>query len=222
MERLIIVHHTDWLLYLLVGAFVLLLASRLYNPARFKAFVFLPFHANRAELEADFRPVVGRGFFDISLGVVSFLMLGLALFFLLHPYNGYPPVLSDWQLYLRLLSALLFFFVLKNFIGLLVGWVFSQSEFIASAQNVSFAHRSWLGLVVFPILFLMTYFVQAYQVFYYLLFVVLAVGYYLSLQFYILRFWRLNALSYYKIFYLCALEITPFVFLVIWLQSLYR
>lgn len=220
MEQALPLHHTDWLLGLLIGALVLLLAARLYNPARFRAFSTLPFHPNRSDLESDFRPVVGRGLFDISLGVVSFVMLGLALFLLLHPYSDGVPILSGWRMYLRLLLVLLLFFVFKNFVALLVGWVFGKTENIAIAQNVSFAHRAWLGVLLFPVIVLMVYGGAMYQVLYYVLLLVLSVGYYFSIQFFVMRIWRIDALSYYKIFYLCALEITPLIFLVTWLRSL--
>ena len=220
MEQALPLHHTDWLLWLLFGVMGLILSARLYSPLRFKAFTMLPFHANREELEGNFRPVVGRGLFDVSLGMVSFAMIGLALFLLLHPYEGSLPVLGGWRMYLRLLMVLLIFFVFKNFVSLLVGWVFDKTDEIATAQNVSFAHRAWLGLVLFPFVAIMVFGGLLYPVFYYILFLVLIVGYYFSVQFFVLRIWRMNALPYYKIFYLCALEITPLIFLVFWLRSL--
>ena len=222
MEQALPLHHTDWLLWLSLGVFSLLLAARLYNPIRFKAFSILPFHANRSELEASFRPVVGRGLFDVSLGVSSFATLGLALFLILHPNRGELPVMGDWRMYLRLTIVLLLFFVFKNFMGLLVGWVFNKTDFIAKAQNVSFAYRAWLGVLLFPVCVAMVYSGEAYQWLYYVLLVGLCVGYYFSVQFFTIRIWRIDAFVYYKIFYLCALEITPLIFLVSWLQSLYR
>lgn len=222
MEKLIIPHHTDWILWIIVGAAAFLLAARLYNPLRFKAFSILPFHAQRAELENSFRLVVGRGLFDISLGLVSFVVLSLTVFLLLHPFEGAMPFLGEWRLFLRLVIVLLFFYVFKNFMGLLVGWIFNQTEPIARAQNVSFAYRSWLAMILLPLCMALVFLPQAYQVLYYLLFTVLISGYAFSLQFLVIRIWQMNAFSYYKIFYLCALEITPLIFLIAWLVSLYR
>ena len=222
MKQALPIHHTDWLLWLLCGVFVLLIAARLYNPMRFKAFMILPFHANRAELESSFRPIIGRGLFDVSLGLSSFVVLGLSLFLILHPFQENLPVMADWRMYLRLLMVLLLFFVFKNFMGLLVGWVFNKTDNIARAQNVSFAYRAWLGVILFPVCLALVYLDTAYQLLYYILLMVLCGGYYFSIQFFVLSIWRIDALPYYKIFYLCALEITPLVFLVSWLQSLYR
>lgn len=222
MEQAVPIHHTDWLLWLLVGVFILLLSARLYNPARFKAFSFLPFHANRAELESSFRPIIGRGLFDLSLGFSSFVVIGLSLFLVLHSYKVGAPILADWRLYLRLLIVLLLFFVFKNFMGLLVGWVFGKTEYIAKAQNVSFAYRAWLGVLLFPICVAMVYWGHAYQVLYFALLLMLCAGYIFSIQFFIISIWRIDTFPYYKIFYICALEITPLIFLIIWLQSLYR
>ena len=220
MEQALPTHHTDWLMWLLIGAFALMLAARMYKPARFRAFAVLPFHANRSDLEGDFRPVVGRGLFDVSLGIVSFVVLSLAVFLLLHPFNGGLPVLSGWRMYLRLLTVLMLFFVGKNFIGLFVGWVFGKTETIALAQNVSFAHRAWLGILLFPVLTVMVFGSGMYQSLYYVLLFILILGYYLSVQFFVMRIWQMDALPYYKIFYLCALEIIPLISLVYWLLDL--
>jgi len=220
MEQAVNPHHIDWLLGLLVLATTLVLAARLYHPSRFRAFLFLPLHANREELEDGFRPVVGRGLFDVSLGLMSFCVLALSVFLLLNTSGSGFPMLGNWRMYLRLLMVLLFFYVGKNFLGLLVGWVFNTSEEIARAQNVSFAYRAWLTLFLLPVAIAMVYCTPLYNVLYYILLITLLVGYLFSLQFFILRIWRINALSYYKIFYLCALEITPLIFLVIWLKSL--
>ena len=222
MKQILLIHHTDWLLWLFLAISGLLLAARLYNPIRFKAFAILPFHSNRSELEASFRPVVGRGLFDVSLGLSSFAVLGLALFLILHPYNEGFPALHEWRMYLRLIIMLLLFFVFKNFMGLLVGWIFNKTEFIASAQNISFAYRAWLGVLLFPVCVAMAYGGEVYQTLYYVLLFMLCGGYYFVIQFFAIRIWRIDSFSYYKIFYLCALEITPLIFLVSWLQSLYR
>ena len=218
----IAVHHTDWIFWVLLLAIALLLAARLYNPVRFRAFLILPFHIKRQELESSFNPTVGRGLFDVSLSLLSYLMLGLSFFLILHPFEGAPPVLSDWRNFLRLLFVVLLFFLVKNLVGLFVGWVFQHTDEIARAQNVNLAYRAWIAMMLVPVCALVAFYQPLYQVSYYLLWIGLFVGYYFALQFSFFRLWKMEALPYYKIFYLCTLEITPLLFLVGWLKSLYE
>lgn len=214
-------HHTDWLLLVLLTGVVLALAARLYSPTRFKAFVQLPFHIRRRELEQNFNPAMGRGLFDVSLAFLSYLGLGLALYLLIHPPGPNFPLLSDWQLYLRLVFVLLLFFMVKNFLGLWVAWIFGRTDQVAHAQNVNLAYRAWLALVVLPFCALAVYWPPIYAVAHYLLWFLLVTGYLVALRFSFFQIWKMPVRSYYKIFYLCALEITPLLFLVGWLKSLY-
>ncbi len=215
-------HHTDWILWLLLLSTVLVISARLYNPQRFRNFLILPFHVKRHELEASFNPSLRRGLFDLSLSLMSYAMIGLGVFLLLHPYLGAIPLLTDWEMYLRVLFILMLFFVVKNLVGLFVGWVFEQSEEIAGAQNVNLAYRMWTSILILPVCALLIYFTPAYPVVYYLLAVLIGLGFYFAFQFSLLKIWRIQARGYYKIFYLCALEITPLLFLLGWLKSLYQ
>lgn len=214
------VHHTDWLLGLLLLGFGLALSARLYNPGRFWAFLALPFHVKRDEMELGFKPLVARGLFDVSLSVLSYLMLALGIYIWLHRAWDGTPYFNDQALYFRVLFILLVFFLLKNLGGLFVGWVFDCTEDIARIQNSQLAHRAWLSLVIIPPLVLAVFNPANYQIWYVLLLILLVIGLALSLYFSFIQLWRLSAAAYYKIFYLCALEITPLLFLVGWLKSL--
>lgn len=213
-------HHTDWLLGLLLLGLGLALSARLYNPARFGSFLALPFHVKRNEMELGFKPLVARGLFDVSLSVLSYLMLALGIYTWLHrPWEG-GPHFSDQALYFRILFILVVFYLLKNLGGLFVGWVFDCTEDIARSQNSQLAHRAWLSLVLVPPLVLAVFNTAFYQVWYVVVLILLVLGLALSLYFSFIQLWRLRAAPYYKIFYLCALEITPLLFLVGWLKSL--
>jgi hypothetical protein len=213
-------HHTDWLLAVLMLSFVVMITVKLYNAGRLRDFAILPFHSGRKELEESFNPVPGKGFVDLSLSLNSTLIITISCFLLLHPYEDVFPEFNDWTMFLMLLFALLIFFLFKNFMGLLVGWVFHKSDEIAEAQNINLAYRTWLGIILLPICTVAVFFQPAYPVVYFILLFVLSVGYFLAFQFSALRIWSMGVLPYYKLLYLCALEITPLIFLVGWLKSL--
>jgi hypothetical protein len=213
-------HHTDWLLGLLLLGVGLALAARLYNPERFKDFISLPFHIKRDEMELGFKPLVARGLFDVSLSVLSYLMLSLGIYIWLHHGWEGAPLFNDKALYFRILFILVVFFLLKNLGGLFVGWVFDCTEDIARSQNSQLAHRAWLSLAIIPALVLAVFNSDNYRVWYLMVLIILVLGVALSIYFSFVQLWRLMAPMYYKIFYLCALEITPLLFLVGWLKSL--
>mgnify|MGYP003636825822 CR=1 FL=1 len=104
--------------------------------------------------------------------------------------------------------------------GLLVGWVFNKSDEIAADQNINLAYRTWLGILLLPLCIVAVFFHQAYPVMYFMLLTVVGVGYFLAFQFSAIRIWSMGVLPYYKLLYICALEITPLIFLVGWLISL--
>ncbi len=214
------IHHTDWLLGVLLLSFVIMIAVRLYNFGRLKDFSILPFHSRRRDLEESFNPVPGKGFVDFSLSLNSTLVITIACFLLLHPYRGQFPLLADWTVFLMLLFALMIFFLFKNFMGLLVGWIFNKSDEIAAAQNINLAYRTWMGILLLPLCTVAVFFHQAYPVLYFVLLIAVSVGYILAFQFSAIRIWSMGVLPYYKLLYLCALEITPLIFLVGWLISL--
>ena len=214
------VHHTDWLLGILLLSVVLALAARLYNPERFRAFAGLPFHVKRPEMESAFNPAAGRGLFDVSLSVLSYLVLSLAVYLWLHRNGEAPPLLNDAALFYRVLLVLVVFFLLKNLAGLFIGWVFGRTEEIAHSQNTQLAHRSWLALILLPLVILAVFNAGNFIVWHWLLLIFTLAGLSLSLYFSFRQLWQIGTYSYYKILYLCALEITPLLFLAGWLKSL--
>ena len=215
------VHHSDWILIILLVSVALVLAARLYNPERFAGFILLPFHVKRKEMELSFNPVVARGLFDVSLSVVSYLVLALAVFVWLHRVDGEGvPDFSNSAIYFRILLILVLFYLFKNLAGLSVGWVFDQTEEIAKSQNAQLSHRAWLALALIPLLSLSVFNLNHYDIWWWLTSVLTLAGLIMSLYFSFLQLWRIGVSSYYKIIYLCALEITPLIFLVGWLKSL--
>lgn len=222
MEILRPIHHTDWLLIPIGIMLVLLLMARLYDHRRFRAISFLPFHGDRNQIEENFNPVLGRGLIDISLSFFSYLALGLALFVLVHPWKGEFPLLRDWQLYLQIVFLLLFFFVIKNLISIFTGWIFSRTEEVHHSQNISLIYRVWISMWIFPVGVAAVFFPASYRIDYYILVALLCAGVYLMLQFTAVKIWQMKSGAYHKIFYLCALEITPLIFLADWLKNLIR
>ncbi len=219
MEQLLKAHHTDWLLGVLLLSWLLIIVARWFNPDRFNQVAILPFHGSRREVETTFNPSRGKGMYAFNLNVVSNIIISLSLFLLLHFPDNKIPDFSNWSLFLKLFFGISFFFIFKNFVGLFVGWVFNSSDELAESQNIHLAYRIWMSIVLAPICVIAVYWPNSFSIAYFLVALILVIGYLLALLFSSIKIWTLPLRGYYKISYLCALEITPLIYLLLWFNN---
>jgi hypothetical protein len=207
------VHHTDWLLVLYLLSGLLLLISKLYHSKKFHLFLSLPFSSGLKNFEKEFNPYGGKDIFDMLMAINSYLVFGAGLFLVFN--SG----LGVWSDFFRLLLILTFFFLIKNFFTLFIGWLFDVNHEIAYSQNANLIYRSWSSIFILPILLVVTFVPDFFVFGQKLLIVILSASYALALAISIFRVWEMTVSKYYKIFYLCALEITPLFFLVFWFKD---
>ena len=173
----------------------------------------LPFNAGLHEFEKEFNPYGGKDLFDIALSINSFLIYSTGLYLI------FNPDLSLWSDFFRILFILILFFLLKNFIGLFVAWLFDKNEEVSYSHNANLAYRIWSSIWVFPLLLFLVFVPFLKENSSFLAALVLVIAYTLSMTVGVLRLWAMNAYKYYKIFYLCALEIGPLLILIFWLKN---
>ena len=110
-------------------------------------------------------------------------------------------------------------FLLKNLLSLFIAWLFDKNEEISNSHNANLAYRSWGSIWIYPVLVAIVFvpgFIENSAI---AVGLTMAFAYMLALLVSILRVWVMDAKKYYKIFYLCALEIAPLFFLLYWLKS---
>ncbi len=206
-------HEIDWILpAFLVGA-LLIVFARLYHPRKFGIFWALPFNRGVKNFESEFNPNGVKDVFDVLLTLNFYLVYTLGCLLVL-------PVQMGIFNFVRILFIIVLFFLVRNFMSLLVGWLFRQQEGIAVVQNTSLAYRSWSALWLFPLVVLGTYSPFLSDGSHPVILFFMMGGYLISMCISGLRLWNLPAGLNYKILYLCALEIIPFSFLIYWLTSL--
>lgn len=208
------IHHTDWLLILFVFSAFLVVLARLYHPKKFAFFLTLPFNSGVKEFEEEFNPNGVKDPFDVLLTLNSYVIFSAGLFLVLEEDLG------NWIIFARILFILMLFFLVKNFIELFMGWLFRANEGVVAAHNTSLAYRSWAALWIFPLLVLNTYLPAVKEITGNLLLIFLLLAYLMPLLLSSLRLWNLVGGTYYKILYLCALELIPFFFLISWFENL--
>lgn len=207
------IHHTDWLLVFFVLNAVLFLAAKLYHPKKFSVFLSLPLKSGLQEFEKEFNPYGGKDIFDIALTLNSYLIYGAGLFII------FNPDLSQWGDFFRLVFVLILFFLLKNLLSLLIAWLFDKNLEISNSHNANLAYRSWGAIWIYPVLIAIVFVPGLVENSRILVSITIAFAYVLALLVSIFRVWVMHAEKYYKIFYLCALEIAPLFFLFSWLKS---
>lgn len=207
------IHHTDWLLILFFINGLLFLFAKLYHSKKFAVFISLPFNSGLQDFEKEFNPYGVKDLFDIALSINSFLIYSSGLYII------FNPDLSLWSDFFRMLFILILFFLVKNFIGLFVAWLFGKNEEVTVSHNANLAYRIWASIWVYPLLVFLVFvpFLKGNSSI--LAAIILSLGYALSMSVGILRLWSISASKYYKIFYLCTLEIGPLVILIFWLKN---
>ena len=206
-------HHTDWLIILVIIIALFFLLARLYHSKKFYFFLSLPFNSGLREFEKEFNPYGGKDGFDLILSVNSYIIYAIGLFYI------FNSKLSEWGDFFRLLFIIVLFFLVKNFLSLFVAWLFDLNDFVANSHNANLVYRIWSSIWVFPV-FILVLFVPSFSDFgKWILSFFISAAYLLAFSVSIFRVWLLPIRKYYKIFYLCALEITPLFFLFYWLNG---
>ncbi|MEQ9261846.1 MAG: DUF4271 domain-containing protein [Owenweeksia sp.] len=208
-----VTYHADWVLIILLISSFLIVFARLYHPKKFQFFRSLPFNRGAKTFESEFNPNGVRDAFDVLFTLNFYLVYTLGCLLVV-------PVQMEIFTFARILFIIVLFFLSKNFLALLIGWLFVQQENIAVVQNTGLAYRSWSALWLLPLLVLVTFTPGLRESGSYVVLFFMAGGYLLALLISSLRLWDLHGGTNYKILYLCALEIIPFSFLIYWLKSL--
>jgi len=210
-------HYTDWVLAVMLLSIFLILLSRIYNSRKFTSFLYLPVRKGE-DAEGEFNPLGWRNPFDVLMAINAFLSLSLAV--LLVNYYSSSVVFSyqSWYNYLRIFLILSSFFLVKSLLQLAVAWAFDKVEAVALSQNIELSYWSWTGLIVLPLCILVVFVSPFREINTWLLLVIIFGGWLQAFFRSGLHLWKIPASGYYKFFYLCGLEIIPFIFLIKWMQ----
>lgn len=211
-----LVHHTDWLLLVLFFSAALVLVARVYDVKKFRVFALLPFRSTDSRDVISFRPL-SRNLFDVSMAFNSYVIWAVALVLLGVGYGSVNPDLSLWPQFLRVFFMLVGFFLVRDLVQLVIGWVYGALENVVVAQNRHLAHRSWAGIYLLPLVFIVVFFKNFFVVGWWLLAPFLAGAYLFTVYKSGSAIWQMPVSLYYKFLYLCALEIVPVFFLLSWL-----
>ncbi len=219
MYREIEKHYSDWILLAILLGVIFVLISRIYNPGKFKAFLYLPLRGGN-ETKEEFDPLGWRTPFDISMVINVFLSIALSILLINYSSSTLDLYSGAWRDYLRLFLIISAFFLVKSLLQLAIAWAFDKVGEIALSQNIELSYLAWLALMILPVNVIVAFVSSNKEFNFWLLLIISLAGWFQAFFRSSLQLWKLAAPSYYKIFYLCSLEIIPFIFLIKWIQVL--
>lgn len=204
----------DWVTALLVVTLATVVVNRLTFPNRFDDFIKLAFSNKYLSTYRDSNNM--KSGFTISMFFVQMVALSLFIHYIIS-LSGYTN-LGYFPAYLRVLSILLFFVLVKYFLEKIIAVCFDMEEFAEQYNLVKVSYRSFLGLILLPIvaIFYYNHFLFDHFIWYITGFFILfnMVLFMLLLKNYQKVF---SPFLFYFILYLCTFEIAPYVILYHWL-----
>jgi hypothetical protein len=210
---------TDWVLLVLLVIAFLVTAARLANAERVRHFIKFPFNFAALDWAGGFNPFITKKLSDLLISLSSLLTITLAIFFSIKFWSNQTPLPLGWLPYLRVLFLVTVVFLVKNMLGGLIAAVFEVQEQITAVQNINIAFFSWLLVPLYPLVVLTTFLDWHPELFSKALLGICATGALLALWQTARATFKISPVLSYNIFYLCALEISPVIFLILIFQN---
>lgn len=211
-----ILENKDWATVLFVFSFALIAVAKTTFENRFSDFLKLIVSDKYIKIYKDSSHLMS--WFTIILFFVQ--LLSLAFFIqLLLSYFGYAEK-TDWLFYIRISTLLGVFILSKYLIEKIISVIFNIEEFTEQFNLKKVSYRTYIGLLLLPINFILFYnnnvsIVAIYTILFTIL-LINTITYLNSLKIYqSLIFGKL----FYFILYLCALEIAPYYFMYYWFTT---
>ena len=200
----------DWATALFVLAFGIIATIKGVYGNRFSDFINLIFSDKYSKVYRDSSQL--KSSFTISLFLVQvisfafFIQISLSLF-------GYASK-TDWILYIRIVTFLLFFILSKFLVEKIIATTFNIEEFMEQFNLQKITYRTYIGIIILPINIILFYYNTVSQN---IPIAIIAIILVLSVLTYSLAIKKYQNVIFSKLFYfilyLCTLEIAPYFFM---------
>ncbi|MFN7100726.1 MAG: DUF4271 domain-containing protein, partial [Flavobacterium sp.] len=153
--------------------------------------------------------------FTIALFTVQVISLAFFIQIALHSF-GYASK-TDWLLFIRILTFLLFFILAKYLIEKIIATAFNIEEFSEQFNLQKVTYRTYIGLLVLPINIILFYYDSISRNFILATIAIIMIANILTYLISIKNYQNIIfGKLFYFILYLCALEIAPYYFMYYW------
>lgn len=208
-----VIENKDWATILFVLSFVVIATTKSAFENRFADFAKLIYSDKYISIYKDSSNL--KSAFTISLFFVQLISLAFFIHLSLS-FFGYSSK-TDWILYIRIITFLIFFILSKYLIEKIIATAFNIEEFTEQFNLQKVTFRTYIGLLLLPINIILFYYDNiSRNILIFFLCIVLIVNvliYLVSIKNY--QNVIISKLFYF-ILYLCALEIAPYYFMYYW------
>lgn len=211
-----ILENKDWATLLFVLTFAVVAMTKSAYETRFSEFSKLIFSDKYAKIYRDNSHM--RSSFTVGLFFVQIVSYA---FFILLTINifGYAEK-TDWILFIRIATFLLYFILGKYLIEKIVATSFNIDEFVELFNLQKVTYRTYIGVLILPINAILFYYNNIPKI---VPLTIIGISLCISVYSYFISIKTYqNAIIgklFYFILYLCALEIAPYYFLYYWITK---
>jgi len=211
-----IIENKDWATLLFVVAFALVAITKTSYETRFSEFSKLIFSDKYAKIYRDTSNL--KGSFIVGLFFVQILSFSFFILLTLDIF-GYA-LKTDWVLYIRIATFLLYFILGKFLIEKIVATSFNIDEFVSLFNLQKATYRTYIGVLILPFNAVLFYYDNIPKI---VPLVIIGISLCISLFSYFISIKTYQNIIigklFYFILYLCALEIAPYYFMYYWITK---
>ncbi|WP_369013133.1 DUF4271 domain-containing protein [Flavobacterium anhuiense] len=211
-----ILENKDWATLLFVLTFAVVAMTKSAYETRFSEFSKLIFSDKYAKIYRDNSHM--KNSFTVGLFFVQVVSFA---FFILLTMNifGYAAK-TDWLLFIRIATFLLYFILGKYLIEKIVAASFNIDDFVELFNLQKVTYRTYIGVLILPINAVLFYYNNIPQI---IPLAIIGISLCISVYSYFISIKTYQNVIigklFYFILYLCALEIAPYYFLYYWITK---
>jgi hypothetical protein len=212
-----ILENKDWATLLFVLAFAVIAITKSAYENRFSEFTKLIFSDKYVKIYRDTSNL--KSSFTISLFLVQIVSYTFFIQLTMYIFE-YTESKTDWVLFIRIATFLLYFILAKFLIEKIVATSFNIDEFVDVFNLQKVTYRAYIGLLILPINAILFYYDSIPKS---VPLVIIGISVFICLFSYFISIKTYQNIIFSKLFYfilyLCALEIAPYYFLYYWITK---
>ena len=211
-----ILENKDWATAVFVVTFAIVAMTKSAYETRFSEFSKLIFSDKYAKIYRDNNHL--KSSFTVGLFFVQIVSYALFILLAMHIF-GYAEK-TDWILFIRIATFLLYFILGKFLIEKIVATSFNIDEFADLFNLQKVTYRTYIGVLILPVNAVLFYYDNIPKV---IPLAIIGISLCISLYSYFISIKTYQNVIigklFYFILYLCALEIAPYYFMYYWITK---
>ncbi len=201
---------SNWITLVFLAVLILIAVLQFNFTERFSKLFSLVYSEKYYTDYIKIRPLIFNWFHVIFFLIILF-NISLSIYFALNAISS-PEIDSQFYFYFQIFSLTLVYFILRYFIGFLLGNLFELEEGQNYFTFLKMSNLALISVMIFPLLILTNYSVGYFHKFLITFGIVASLAIALFRYFVLIKNEKLSFNNLFYLFlYLCALELAPFI-----------